>query len=74
MVVNHTLNSRLCELDALCRAHHTPLVVVEVWGLCGVVVCDFGSAFKYLNGSGKEYVDVLVERMQEDSQDKDSMV
>ncbi len=61
MTSNHTLNGSLVELDLLCRNHGTKLVVVEVYGLSGLIVCDFGDDFTFLNGTGKEYLDIVLD-------------
>eukprot|EP00026_Physarum_polycephalum_P001819 Phypoly_transcript_01822.p1 GENE.Phypoly_transcript_01822~~Phypoly_transcript_01822.p1 ORF type:complete len:1003 (+),score=201.81 Phypoly_transcript_01822:109-3117(+) len=74
VVINHTLNAQLCKFDEMCRTHNTKLVVVEVWGLCGLIISDFGSSFKYLDASGKEYLDVPLAKTEPDSQNKDWML
>jgi hypothetical protein len=64
----------LIEIDELCRKNNTKLVVVEVWGLCGLILSDFGSSYTYLNSTGKEYIDSPVDCTFGDSVDVENMV
>jgi hypothetical protein len=74
VLVNHTMNESMIQLNLLCRANNTKLVVVEVWGLCGVIVCDFGESFTYINSSGKEYLDVIYDHTSTDPEENSTMV
>lgn len=62
------------KLDELCRNYKTKLVVAETWGLCGLVVCDFGPFFSYVESSGKEYLDLLIDHTSVDQDNSNLMV
>lgn len=71
---NITIGSKLEKLDEMCRHHKTKLVVAETWGLCGLVVCDFGPLFSFVESTGREYLDLIIDHARADQNNSALMV